>query len=144
MNVKTLRWNFIRKRLLALFKNSFFWTLTLVGNSIVLVGAVVLYLFESGRPGGPPEFIDCLLWSTGTVTTVGYGNFEPLTLSGKITILFLMIAGTLFVWSYMAFLVTGLLAPELASLERDVHEVEKDVLEIRRKQEAPPAGKPKN
>ena len=38
-----------------------------------------------------------------------------------------MLTGPIFVWSYMAFLVTGLIAPELSSLERDVHEVEREL-----------------
>lgn len=73
------------------------------------------------------QFLDCILWSAGTVTTVGYGEMTPHTVMGKLTVLGLMLFGTLFVWSYMAFLVTGLIAPELASLERDVHEFEKDI-----------------
>ena len=76
------------------------------------------------------EFIDFLLWSMGTVTTIGYGNYMPFTLHGKITLLILMALGTLFVWTYMGFLVTALLAPELASLEREVQDVERDVEEV--------------
>lgn len=75
------------------------------------------------------EYIDCLLWSAGTVTTIGYGDYIPHSFYGKITVLLLMLTGTLFVWSYMAFLVSGLISPEMASLEREMHEVEKEVRE---------------
>lgn len=99
---------------------------------MILLGGGLLYFFESSAQAEQPaEFIDCLLWSLGTVTTIGYGNYTPQTFAGKITLIALMITGTLFVWSYMAFLVTGLIAPELSSLEHDVHEVEKELHNIR-------------
>jgi hypothetical protein len=40
-----------------------------------------------------------------------------------------MLMGTIFVWSYMAFLVTALLAPELINLEEETVKMEKKVLE---------------
>lgn len=119
-------------RFLALVKHPLFWVLTLGGNSIVVAGSLFLYNFERGSPGASTDYLDYLLWSMGTVTTIGYGNYTPVTFAGKITILTLMAAGTLFVWSYMGFLVTGLIAPELSSLERDVHDVEKGVEEVER------------
>lgn len=124
------RRNKYRYRFHALVKHPLFWILTLGGNSIVFVGSLFLYQFERNSTGSPSEYIDYLLWSMGTVTTIGYGNYSPVTFPGKITLLLLMAAGTLFVWSYMAFLVTGLLAPELSSLEHDLHGVEKDVEEV--------------
>lgn len=98
----------------------------------MLSGSGLLWIFEARAEESKIAFIDCLLWSAGTITTIGYGNFTPQTFSGKITILILMLLGTVFVWSYMAFLVTALIAPELAALERDVEEMEKELREMRR------------
>tara|TARA_B110001454_G_C12723220_1_gene435915 strand:+ start:2652 stop:2795 length:144 start_codon:yes stop_codon:yes gene_type:complete len=39
----------------------------------------------------------------------------------------MMLFGTLFVWSYMAFLVTALIAPEISALEIEVKKVEVDL-----------------
>ena len=117
-------------RLISLIKKPFFWILTSIGNTIILLGALLLYLFESNQPSIKLSFLDCLIWSTGTVTTIGYG-FMPLTTAGKITLLGLMLLGTVFVWSYMAFFVTGLIAPELSILEKDVHDVEKEIHSLR-------------
>lgn len=102
--------------------------LTLSGNGIILLGSVLLWHFEGG---GKIGFLDCILWSAGTVTTIGYGDTTPESVAGKLTLLALMLFGTLFVWSYMAFLVTGLMASELSSLERDVHEVERELRGLR-------------
>ena len=120
-----------KKRFKNLFRNPLFWTLTLIGNGIILVGSGMLWVFETDPMKNNPDYLDYLLWSAGLVTTIGYGNFVPMTVAGKLTVLFLMLIGTLFVWSYMAFLVTGLIAPEFNSLEKDVHDVEKDVRELR-------------
>ena len=117
-------------RFVRLLKHPFFWTLTIFGNSIVLAGAVVFYQLEVSTERGPRDFFDCLLWSVGTVTTIGYGSYEPQTILGKFNLLILMMAGTVFVWSYMGFLVTGLIAPELTSLEREVQDVEKELHEL--------------
>lgn len=120
-------------RFRTLVKQSFFWNLTIAGNAIIVAGSVLLYRFESASQGPVPlGFFDCLLWSTGTVTTIGYGSYIPTTIPGKITILALMLFGTLFVWTYMGFLVTGLITPELTTLEKDVHEVEKELRDLKK------------
>ena len=110
----------LKKRFKTLFLHPFFWMLTAVGNFIILVGSFLLWYFEGHLHQAPFSLLDCLLWSAGTVTTVG-SDLNPQTIPGKLTVLVLMLGGTVFVWSYMAFLVTGLIAPELPALERDVH-----------------------
>jgi hypothetical protein len=119
-----------KKRFLMFIKNPFFWMLTVGGNLIILLGAVLLYAFESGVYPSM-SFLDCLVWSTGFITTVGYGEYAAATTAGKITIFFLMITGTLFIWTYMAFLVTGLMSPELHELEKDMRDVEKELRDLK-------------
>jgi hypothetical protein len=116
-----------KKRIKALFKNTFFWKLTLFGNAIILAGSVLLFVFESQLQTPPADFLDCILWSAGTVTTIGYGNLTTFSTPGKLTLLALMLTGTAFVWTYMAFLVTRFIAPELSLLEKDMHDVEKEI-----------------
>jgi hypothetical protein len=122
----------LRHRFFSLVRQPIFWFLTIGGNVIVTIGALLLQNFEMSKSGDSLSFIDYFLWSMGTVTTVGYGNFVAQTFYGKCTVVVLMAAGTLFVWSYMAFLVTGLIAPELAALEQDVHGFEKELREIKK------------
>lgn len=124
------------KRLGALFKQPFFWTLTGIGNSLILIGSISLYLSEESTQPAPFKFIDSLLWSTSLVTTIGYGNHVPLTTYGKVTVLILMMLGTLFVWSYMAFIVTALISPELTTLEKDLDEVEREIIELKQLEES--------
>lgn len=120
-----------KSRLLAVVKHPFFWFLTIFGNSVILFGSVLIYFFEGHSDQRALQFIDCILWSTGLVTTIGYADFTPQSMGGKLVVLALMMCGTLFVWSYMGFLVTGMITPELSSLEQDVHDVEKEIKDMK-------------
>lgn len=115
-----------KKRILTLIKHPFFWVLTITGNTAIFVGSLLLYWFENSEQV-QISFMDCLLWAAGLVTTVGYGDFTPQSTLAKVVVLLLMLSGTLFIWLYMAFLVSGIMAPEISSLERDVHDVEKEI-----------------
>ena len=63
---------------------------------LVLNGAVIVYLFERHAPGSNIHTLgNALWWSFVTVTTVGYGDFYPVTTGGRITACFIMGAGLL-------------------------------------------------
>src|SRR6516164_7855437 len=63
---------------------------------LVLNGAVIVYLFERHAPGANIRTLgDALWWSFVTVTTVGYGDFYPITTGGRITACFIMGTGVL-------------------------------------------------
>ncbi len=63
---------------------------------LVLNGAVIVYLFERHAPGANIHtFGDAVWWSFVTVTTVGYGDFYPVTTWGRITACFIMGTGLL-------------------------------------------------
>ncbi len=61
----------------------------------VIVGAFVAYRVESPDDGFE-TFGDSLWWSIVTITTVGYGDLAPVTTTGRITAVGLMIAGLAF------------------------------------------------
>lgn len=132
MRKKFTKHNSFKNRFYTIFSNPFFWILTIVGNAIMLSGGLLLMKIESAVQSNPLQYIDYLLWSAGLITTIGYGDYMAVTVLGKYVVLALMLIGTLFIWSYMAFLVTGLFAPELASLEKEVHEFEKEVLDLKK------------
>ncbi len=96
----------------------------------MLAGGLLIMIFEM-KVQPNLSYLDFLLWSAGIVTTIGYGGYTAETTLGKLIVLMLMLVGTLFIWSYMAFLVTALFAPELSSLEKDFHDVEKEVRDLR-------------
>lgn len=62
--------------------------------SIIFIGGFVAFLLESGTPGAQiNNFSDALWWSISTVTTVGYGDIVPNTISGRVMGMILMVIG---------------------------------------------------
>lgn len=118
------------KRFIALVKHPMFWFLTIAGNALIVLGSLVLYFLESDGEKSV-DFVDCLLWSTSIVTTIGYSEYVAQTLLGKLTVIVLMLLGTFFIWSYMVFLVTAIITPALNSLEKEVQDVEKELTELK-------------
>ncbi len=63
---------------------------------LVLNGAAIVYLVERHAPGSNIHtFGDSVWWSVVTVTTVGYGDYFPVTTAGRITAVFVMAIGIL-------------------------------------------------
>jgi voltage-gated potassium channel len=63
---------------------------------LVVNGAIMVYLFERHAPKSNIHTLgESLWWSAVTVTTVGYGDFFPVTTPGRITACFIMGTGLL-------------------------------------------------
>jgi voltage-gated potassium channel Kch len=122
------------KRLVTLINQPLFWFMTILGNMMILLGSFLLYQFESKQETNL-IFLDYLLWSAGIITTVGYADYVPQTMFGKLTVLGLMLLGTIFIWSYMAFLVSALISPALTSLEKEVQDVEKEISDLKEEEQ---------
>jgi voltage-gated potassium channel len=68
----------------------------LAAGILVLNGAAVAYLLERHAPGSNIHtFGESVWWSVVTVTTVGYGDYFPVTLGGRVTAVFIMSIGIL-------------------------------------------------
>jgi voltage-gated potassium channel len=68
----------------------------LAASLLVLNGAVMVYLFERHAPNSNIHTIgESLWWSVVTVTTVGYGDYTPVTVDGRITAGCIMAVGLL-------------------------------------------------
>ncbi|WP_371127311.1 potassium channel family protein [Streptomyces sp. KS_16] len=69
-----------------------FWV-TLVMTAVLLGGAALVVVAESGAPhANITSYPRALWWSIETATTVGYGDFYPVTLWGRIIASFLMLS----------------------------------------------------
>lgn len=61
---------------------------------VIFVGGFVEYLAEYKQPGANiTKFGDALWWSVITITTVGYGDYTPITPVGRIVGTIVMFAG---------------------------------------------------
>jgi voltage-gated potassium channel len=92
--------------------------ITILSAFIVLVVTSILVLvFESYSPdanittGG-----DALWWGIVTITTVGYGDFYPVTLLGRITGVFVMFAGVGIIGA-LASILASILVPQAPTAE---------------------------
>jgi voltage-gated potassium channel len=80
----------------SMFRRGHLSRFLVAASVLVLNGAVIVYLFERHTPGSNIHTLgDSLWWSFVTVTTVGYGDFYPVTTGGRITACFIMGTGLL-------------------------------------------------
>jgi voltage-gated potassium channel len=92
-----------------------FITILLAGITLTVASILVLE-FESRSPdsniksGG-----DAIWWGIVTITTVGYGDFYPVTLLGRITGLFVMFAGVGIIGALASILASLLVSPSSAA-----------------------------
>jgi voltage-gated potassium channel len=68
----------------------------LAASVLVLNGAIIVYLFERDAPNSNIHTLgESVWWSLVTVTTVGYGDYTPVTSGGRVTACFIMAIGLL-------------------------------------------------
>ena len=68
----------------------------LAATVLVVNGAIIVYLYERHAPNSNIHTLgEAMWWSAVTVTTVGYGDFFPVTAPGRVTACFIMGTGLL-------------------------------------------------
>lgn len=71
---------------------------------ILMIASIVIFLFGSAihfiEPKSFPTIFDGVWWAIITASTVGYGDFYPESVAGRITAIFLLLVGTGFLSSY--------------------------------------------
>ena len=87
---------FSLRLLRSVFRRGNLWRFLLAASVLVVNGAIIVDLFERHAPGSNIHtFGESLWWSLVTVTTVGYGDYVPVTLPGRVTAIFIMGIGIL-------------------------------------------------
>lgn len=78
----------------SLFRRGHLERFLLAAALLVLNGAIIVYLSERHATGSNIHTVgESVWWSAVTVTTVGYGDFYPVTTRGRIAAVFIMAIG---------------------------------------------------
>lgn len=117
----------VHQRLFALARQPVFITVSILLHSTILAAGFTFFKVESGVNPRVQSFFDALYWAVCTITTVGYGDVVPMTVSGRVLAMALMILGTLFLVIYTALFASALVAPELRDVESDVRRMKTNV-----------------
>ena len=80
----------------SLFRRGHLSRFLLAASVLVLNGAIIVYLLERHAPGSDIHTLgESVWWSVTTVTTVGYGDYVPVSIAGRVTACFIMGIGLL-------------------------------------------------
>jgi voltage-gated potassium channel len=94
--IPPLRVVFSLRLVRSVFRRGHLERFLVVALLLVVNGAVAVYFYERHAPGGNIHTLgNSLWWAMVTVTTVGYGDYYPVTVLGRVTSLFIMAIGIL-------------------------------------------------
>lgn len=92
---------------------------------VILTGGGLFSLFES-KAGHIVTYWDGVWWAIVTITTVGYGDYYPVTVAGRIVGIFVMFSGIGFVATVTTALATHAISKKTADhLEDSLRQIDK-------------------
>jgi voltage-gated potassium channel len=87
---------FSLRLLRSLFRRGNLGRFLLCAAMLIMNGAAIVYLLERNVPNANIQtFGESVWWSLVTVTTVGYGDYTPVTSGGRVVAVFIMAIGIL-------------------------------------------------
>lgn len=107
-------------------RNTLLLTVTM-GSIILCIASILILIFEDNSSGNIHTAQDALWWSFVTVTTVGYGDFYPVSAAGRIIAGILMLTGISIFGVLTASLASIFIRPEthedLAQIKIEIKEL---------------------
>ena len=97
---------------------------------IVFIGSVMIFTIESGHPDSEiNSMLDAVWWTVSTVTTVGYGDIDLVTDTGKIMAIFYMFFGIGFLSIFVAILGAGVYKRRFEKEDKEFTFAQKQILQ---------------
>ncbi len=104
-----------------------------ISSSLLLVFIAALTVLDAERDvqsASIKNFGDAIWWAFVTITTVGYGDFAPVTIEGRFVAVGLMIAGVALLGTVTATLASWLIAQVSSAEEKDATATRAQVAEL--------------
>ena len=127
-----------------LFKNrakGIFATVAMTSCVLIIFSSIAVLNCEVSPNSNIKTASDALWWSFITITTVGYGDYYPTTLPGRLIAVVLTVAGLGLVGTFTAYVATIFLQQEEAAEEKrenkiiiEIIELKKQIAELKNKQ----------
>jgi voltage-gated potassium channel len=110
-----------------------------VGATVLTVFIAALAVFDAERgTGNIRTFGDAIWWAFVTITTVGYGDFTPVTPTGRVVAVGLMVGGIALIGVVTATLASWIVervadqnTKTTAATERQVEELRSEIVELK-------------
>ncbi len=114
-----------------LFRNKAQGVLASAATLTVLLlafGAITILLVESPNPDSPIDTAEeALWWAIVTVTTVGYGDYYPITTPGRVVAVMLMVCGVGLFGSFAAY-ISSLFIADQSERETRQHRADREMV----------------
>ena len=111
--------------------------LIVVSGGLVIMSATIVTSLERTSNPDLGSFPDALWWAIVTITTVGYGNQEPVTFFGRIVAVMLMITGVGFFGAIAANLAAFFVRKDedakIDKLQKDINSINKKLDKLAKK-----------
>ncbi len=98
---------------------------------LVVTCSIAILRFEDGVESNITNGGDAMWWAISTLTTVGYGDYYPITAEGRVVASILMVAGLALNGSLAAFLAAWFLQPTRKDEEDDQEKLRKELRALR-------------
>lgn len=104
---------------------------TLLALVLVIASSTAILHFEVPPEANIRTADNALWWAFGTITTVGYGEFYPVTLEGRVIAAILMTAGIGLFGAFSAALAAWFLVPEDEATDAEIAGLREEVRQLR-------------
>lgn len=104
---------------------------SLVALVLITASSTAILHFEDSGDGNIKTGENALWWAFATITTVGYGEFYPVTAEGRIIAAILMIAGVGLFGAFSAALAAWFLIPENEATDAEIAAMREELQKLR-------------
>jgi voltage-gated potassium channel len=104
---------------------------SLVAFVLITASSTAILHFEDADTGNIKNAENALWWAFGTITTVGYGEFYPVTAEGRVIAAILMTAGVGLFGAFSAALAAWFLIPENEATDAEIAAMREEMQKLR-------------